>query len=99
MRQDGERFSFIMLFLQADQVLLALGIVPQEQSGGFGKGPLEMGVADVLARDAQALASGFFRTLDQATIRDEVLHPWEAGNVMDFIEQHEAEDCANARYG
>jgi hypothetical protein len=64
MRQDGERFSFIMLFLQADQVLLAWGIVPQEQSGGFRKGPLEMGVADFLARGAQALASGFFRALE-----------------------------------
>ena len=75
MRQDGERVALSMLFLQADQVLLALGIVPQEQNGGFRKGPREMGVADFLARGAQARAGGFFRTLDQATIQPASEHP------------------------
>jgi len=99
MRQDGECFAFVMLFLLADQGLLAVGIVPQAHNGGFGKGPREMGIADFLARGAHACAGGCFRTLDQATRRGEVLHPWEAVKVMDVIEQHEAEDCANARHG
>jgi hypothetical protein len=54
-----------------------------------------VGVADVLARGAQTFAGGCFRTRDQATLRDEVLPPWEAVDVMDFVEQHEAEDCSN----
>ena len=99
MSQDGESFAFVMLFLQACQRFLAWGIVPQEQHGRFGKGPLEMGVADFLARGPQMFASRFLRALDQATIRGEVLHPWEAVHGMAFVEQHETEDFANARHG
>jgi hypothetical protein len=99
MRQDGQRFACAMVSLQAGQKPLAVGIVTQEQWGSFRKGPREMGLADVLARGAQAFAGGCFRPRDQATLRGAVLHPWEAGDVMEFVEPHEAEDFPNARHG
>src|SRR5262245_4220383 len=52
-------------------------------------------MADCFAGRAQACTSRCFGTRDEATIRGEVLHPWEALNVMDVVEQHEAEDFAN----
>ena len=58
-----------------------------------------MGVADFIARSAPAFAGGFLGTFDQTAIGDEVLDPWEAGNVVDFVEQHEAKDFANTGHG
>jgi hypothetical protein len=56
-------------------------------------------VADVRARGTSAFASGFFRTLDQAAVRDESLHPGEAVNGMHVIEQHEGHDRPDLREG
>jgi hypothetical protein len=49
MSEDAQGFTLVMLFLQTAQKLLALGVVTQEESGGFRKGPLEVRVADLLA--------------------------------------------------
>jgi hypothetical protein len=88
-----------MLFLQAGHKPLAVGLVTQEQCGSFRKGPLEMGIADLLASGAHAFAGGCFRALDQATIRGDGLPPRAAADAMDFVGQHAAEDLANARHG
>ena len=57
-----------------------------------------MGVADFSSRRSRAFPRGFLGTLHEATIRGKILYPWEARNIMDFIEQHEAEDLADARH-
>src|SRR4029450_7147912 len=98
MGQDGQRFSFAMFFLQAGQKLLSVGIVTQEQRGRFGKAPLEVGFTDFLARGTQAFASRFLAAFDQARVRGKILYAGKAADVMDFIEQHEAEDFANTGY-
>jgi hypothetical protein len=46
MRQHAQGFAFIMFFRQAGQTFLALGVLTHEERGRFGKGPLEVGVAD-----------------------------------------------------
>lgn len=76
-----------------------MGMGPHEQNGGFGKGPLEMRVADLLARGLQVLARRVLRTLAQATIRGQGLPPGEAVHVMDVVAQHETEACAHTRHG
>ena len=48
-REDAQRLAFAVLALQALQVALACGVLAQEQQGGLGEGPLEVGVADLLA--------------------------------------------------
>jgi hypothetical protein len=96
--QDGEGFPRGVSFLQTGQHSLTFGSVAQEQRGRFGKGPLEVRVPDVLACRAHAFARGGFRTLDQAPIGDNILNPWEAINVVDVVEQHEAEDLADTRH-
>jgi hypothetical protein len=98
-RQDTEGFAFVMLFLQLGQILLPRLVPPQEECGRFRKGPFKVGVADLVPRRAQAFAPGFFRTLDEATRRREILHPREAVDLVNFVEQDEAQDFANARDG
>ncbi len=94
-RTDTERFAFLMLCLQTCQILLS-GLVPaQEQRGRFRKGPCEVRVANLVPRRAQAFARGVFGALDEAPIRGTILPPGEAIDVMDFVEQDEAQHFAN----
>ena len=58
-----------------------------------------MGIADFGARSSRAFAVGFLRALDQTTIGGKLLHPREAVEIMDFIEQHEAENLTDTRHG
>ena len=99
LRQEGERLAVGLLFRQAPPVLLAVGMVPPAQHGGGGTGPRALGVADVRAGGAHAVAGGVFRPRDQATIRGEVLPPWAAVHRMDVVEPHEAQECAHTRDG
>jgi hypothetical protein len=99
MRQDAQGFPLVMLLLQTAQQLLALGIVTQAESGSFRKGPLEVRIANVFARGAQACATRFLAAFDQAARRGEVLHAWETVDLMNFVEQHEAEDFPHTGYG
>ena len=56
-----------------------------------------MGVANFGAGGARAFSSGFPGTLDEATVRGKILHPWEARDIMNFVEQHETENLADPR--
>ena len=84
-----------MFVREASEVLLARRIVAQEQDGGFGERPLEVGIADLLARSSIAFASRSFRTLDEAAIGHERLDPGEAVDSVDLIAQHQGQDFAD----
>jgi hypothetical protein len=45
-----------------------------------------MGVADLRARGPVPLPSRLLRALDETAIREEILDPWEASDIMDFLE-------------
>ena len=55
-----------------------------------------MGITDFSCRRCRAFSSGFPGTLDEATVGRKILHPREALDIMNFLEQHEAEDLADA---
>jgi hypothetical protein len=48
-RQEAQGFAFVRFFLQAGQIFLPRLVVAQKQSSRFGKGPLEMRIADLFA--------------------------------------------------
>ena len=56
-----------------------------------------MGVADFSSRCSRAFPRRFFGTRDQPAIGREILHAWEACDVMHFVKQYEAEDLADTR--
>ncbi len=98
MSQDGQRVALLLVFLHAGEIFLSRQRVAQEESSSFRKGPREMGGPDGVAGGAHPCACGCFRTLDQATIGDAVLAAGKRADVMDFGEQPEVEDFANAGY-
>lgn len=97
MRQDGQGFALAMFFLQAGEPCLCGGISPQEEHGGFGTGPREMGMADCAAGGARAFASRFSGTLDETTVGGKILHTRESLDIMNLVAQHEAEHRADTR--
>ena len=77
MGEDGQRFALAVFPRDASEILLARRVISQEQDGGFGEGPLEIGMADFLACGSITFTSGFFGTFDEPTRGDERLHAGE----------------------
>ena len=99
MGQDRQRLALAVFFLQAGQILLARRIVAEEQHRRFGEGPLEIRIADLRAGGAVALPRRFLGALDQAAVGHEILDPREAGDIMHLVEQHQAQNLADAGDG
>jgi hypothetical protein len=53
-------------------------------------------MADCCPGGSRAFSGRFLGTLDEMTIGRELLSPREAVDVVDFVEQYEAENLANA---
>jgi hypothetical protein len=98
MSEHTERFAFVLLLLQAGQIVLSWLVTAKKQCGRFRKRPLERRLPDFLARGAQAFAPGVFRALHESTLRREILAPGEALNLMEFVEQHKTEDFPHTRH-
>jgi hypothetical protein len=98
-RQDGQGVALTMCFRPAGEQLLARRVMPQAQYGGFGEGPLEGGSADLRAGDPVACAGRFLGALDQAAVRDTVLHAREPLKVLDLVEQDQTQDVPDAEDG
>jgi hypothetical protein len=56
---DSERLGLSMLSGKFSPILYCLGVSPKEKDGSLGEGPLQMDVADFLARGASDLTCGF----------------------------------------
>ena len=68
------------------------GLCHRNSTAASEKAPFEVSIADLGARGAIAFASGFPGTLDQAAVRDEILPPGKAANIMDFIEHDQGQN-------
>ena len=97
MSQDGKGFRFSMFALQASQEFLAFRVVAEKQDSRFREGPLEMNVADLFAGEPIVLPGRLATALHQATIGDKLLHPLEARDVMDLVENGQGQDFSDAR--
>ena len=96
--QETQRFALVRRLLPPGPRRLA-GLVPSTaQSRRFRKGPLEVSVPHLVPRRAPACAPGVFRTLDESTIRRELLHPWEAIARVHCVEPDATEDLAHTRH-
>jgi hypothetical protein len=84
-----------MFFREASEGLLARRMVAQAQDGGFGERPRAVGMAELRARSAIAVASRCFRTRDEAAIGHARLEPGEAVDIVERIEPHQGQDRAD----
>jgi hypothetical protein len=80
--QYREGFALVVFAFQLGKVVLPRFVLAQEQRGGFREDPLELGGADLFAREPVAFAGGLFGTLHQAAVGEEVLHAGEALRVV-----------------
>ena len=94
--QHSEGFAFAMFVLQFGEILFARLILPQEAHGGFREGPLELGVANLLARKPVPVARRFLGAFDQAAVGHEVLHAREAANSLDLIQDDQRQNLPDA---
>src|SRR5690606_36350652 len=90
--QHTESLALPVLLLQALEVLLPLRVAPQKQRRGFGEGPLQVDVADLLALPGLLLAGRLMGAFDQAGVGEEIANPRETGDVVDLVEQGQRED-------
>ncbi len=72
LRQHGQRFALAVFAFQLGEVALPELVLAQEEHGGFREGPLELRVANLLARKAAGLASPLLGTFDEPAVGEEV---------------------------
>lgn len=77
--QHRQRFAFAALGLLPLHPTLHRRRRPDHQAGCFAEGPLQMGVADLLAARAFDLARAGMLAADQPAVREEVADLGEAG--------------------
>ena len=91
MSQNGQRFGFSRFALQASQEFLSFRVVAEKQDGRFREGPLEVNVADLFAGEAIVLSSRLATALHQTAVGDKLLHPREASDVMNLVENRQGQ--------
>jgi hypothetical protein len=95
----GERLGFAVFVFEFGKVLLARLVVAQEEPGRLRNRPAQVHGADLLARDTPPRPSGFLGALHQTTIRDEILHAREAGDVLNLLQTHQRQNLPDAGHG
>src|SRR6516225_8041787 len=96
-RQDAQRLGFAMLVGLARQESFGLVALACQQASGFGKGPLELRVADLGAAHAGDFARRGLLRSNQPRVREKVSFVRETPDVMNLIEQHQCENLADTR--
>jgi len=95
--EDRECLALAVFFCQPLDIALSLGITAQEQHRRFAEGSLQMHVADLLADVPEHFAGRALLALHQPGVGEKLLHPGEAADVLDLVEQHQGEDAPHAR--
>lgn len=97
--KDREGFRFTVFTSKSFEVPFAGFVSLEEEDRSLGEGPLEMGVTDLFTTGTVFFAVGFFDAFNQAAVGDEILDRGEAADIMDLIEDDEAEDSSDTGDG
>ena len=95
---ERQRLPLAVLLGQAGHVSLGDGIPAQAEDGGLGERPLQMGVADLRTCVPVVLAVGLLGAFHQPAVGHELLHPREAVDIVDLVEEHQGQDLADPRH-
>ena len=97
--EDREGLGFTMFTGEPFEKAFAWVIALEEKHCGLGEGPLEMRITDLLAIRAAFFPVGFFDTLDQTAVGDEVLDLGKALDGFDLVEDDQSEDSTHTGNG
>jgi hypothetical protein len=95
MSQDGQGLGGTMFPGQFIPAGYCLRISAEEKDCGFGEGPFQMGIADLLSGGAHDLSCRFLRALYESAVGGKVLYPGKTVDIMDLIEDDQAQDSSN----
>ena len=96
--QCRQRLPFAVFVFQPCQVSLPLGVVAEKAHGGLLERPLQVRVADFVARRTVNFVGGFLLRFHQTAVGCEILHGRETGDVVNFVKKNQRENLANAGY-
>jgi hypothetical protein len=74
-------------------------MVAEEQDRRCREGPFEVRIPELGAGGAIPLPRRFLGTFDQAAVGHNILDPWEAGDIMHLIQQHQTPHLADTGDG
>jgi len=99
MRQDRQRLALAVCFLSASQIFVARRMVAEDQARRFGEGPRERGIPGRRTGGTLTLPSRCLGACAQAAGGHTILGPWNAGSIMELVEQYQTHNRAKAGDG
>ena len=97
--EDGKGFGLSMLFPELFDEFLGGRVCPQKENGGLGEGPLQVSVADLGSCESEFFPGGVLLALHEPGVGGEVLHAFEAVDIVDFVEQGQGENFSHSVNG
>lgn len=99
MPQDRHGLALAVLSGHFGYIMFSPLTLAHEQRGGFGEGPLKMGVTDASTREAVAFTRRLLGALDQTGIGAKLLYRRKATDVLDFVKDHQRQYRADTGHG
>ncbi len=97
--EDREGLGFAVLTGKPLEILFGRFVALEEKHRCLGEGPLKVSVTDLFTTGSVFFAVGFFDTLNQTAVGDEILDLGEALNGFNLVEEDQAEDSSDTRNG
>ena len=94
MRQDAQGFACGCVFSSLARYSCPGALSRRNSTAASEKAHLRWALP-ILLPEVPDVSRRFLSAFDQTAVRDKILHAREAVDVVDFIEQHEAEDLAD----
>ena len=96
MGQDGQCLPLAVSSGKFLHIGLRLGIASEKEDSRLGEGPLQMCIADLGTGRTIGFPCRFGLAFNQTGIGGEVLHPGETSDIVDFVEDDQTDDHADA---
>jgi len=97
--EDGKGFGLSMFFPKLFDEFLGGWVVPQEENGGLGEGPLQMDVSDFGSAGSESFSRRALLAFHESSIGSEVLDAFEALDLVNFVQHGHGEDFPDAGDG
>jgi hypothetical protein len=97
--EDGKGLGLAVLSSKFLDVTLRRRICAQEEDGGLGERPLQVRVSDLSAAHSELFPRRALFALHEPCVGSEILYPFEAVDIVDFVKQGEGENFPHSGNG